>query len=106
MNQLNEIARAAAIAAIDAPQYQHKPLLAASVYRNAGKHDIMLQNNGMLAGSPVYFVCVKAESTWAMYYTNCHRSPEHIAENGFKASAGQVQQLIEVEGELMEHYRK
>ena len=105
MYQLPEIERKRCIAAIDAKQYQTKPLLAESVYKRAGKHEIMLESEGEINWNVVTFVAVKGIEFWALYYMQGKKSPEFVATNGTKATTHQVKQLIEVEGDLLELYR-
>lgn len=105
MYQLPQLERKRCIAAIDAKQYQAKPLLAESVYKRAGTHEIMLQNHGELYGMFVTYVAVKGMQSWALYYSDGKFSPEFVASNGTKATISEVKQLIEVEGDLLEIYR-
>lgn len=93
------------IEAIDRLQTQTKPLLAASVYKNANTHQIMLSGGDEIAGSPISYVAVKGVTTWAMFYVYGQRSEHYIAANGHKASQNQVKNWIDIEGDLMELYR-
>ena len=103
---MNKQQHAANIAAIDCLQMQDKPMLTERTYKNAAKHEIMLQNAGNISGSHAQFVCVKGADSWAMYFTFGYRSPEWVAANGLKATIAQVNQVIHVEGDLIELYRR
>jgi hypothetical protein len=93
------------IEAIDRLQTKTKPILAESVFRESEPHQIMMVGNDEVSGSPVSFVAVKGIKTWAVFYAYGQRSESHVATNGMKATAIQVQKWMDVEGELMEHYR-
>jgi hypothetical protein len=105
MYQLPEIERLRCIAAIDAKQYQKKPLLAESVYKRAGLHEIMIETNGELCGFFVSYVVVKCLDGWSLYFSYGKFPAKFSSLNGDKASVSQVKQLIEVEGDLLELYR-
>jgi hypothetical protein len=93
------------IEATDRLQTQTKPILAESVFRESEPHQIMLVGGDKISGSPVSFVAVKGVKTWAVFYAYGQRSESHVADNGIKATAIQVQKWMDVEGELMDHYR-
>lgn len=106
MKSIPKEQHAANIAAIDRLQAQVKPILSERMFNASEKHDIMLGAIGKLSGLEVSFACVKGENSWAMYFMYGHRSPEHIAIHGLKATVNQVNQLIQVEGNLIELYRR
>jgi len=94
-----------ALFAIYRKQYQTKPLLAESVYRQAGPHSILLSSNGEIAGNVVSFVAVKGVNTWAIYFAYGQRSEIYLASSGMKASVKQALLWIDCEGDLIENYR-
>lgn len=108
-------AHAANLAALDKPQTQSKPLLAASIYDKADWHDIMLFDrkivsanegfDGCQPGCLITFVCVKGVETWAAFYMIGAYSPEHVSEQGQKLTKEQTMRLIHCEGDLIEKYR-
>lgn len=106
MKSIPKEQHAANIAAIDRLQTQVKPILAERMFNASEKHDIMLGAIGKLSGLEVSFACVKGENSWAMYLMYGHRSPEHVSIHGLKATVNQVNQLIQVEGDLIELYRR
>jgi hypothetical protein len=94
-----------AIEAIDRLQTQTKPLLAESIFNKSQPHQIMMIGDDEIAGSPISFVAVKGIKTWAVFYTYGQRSETYIAANGMKATITQVQKWIDIEGDLVDHYR-
>lgn len=94
-----------ALFAIDRKQYQAKPLLAESVYRQAGPHSILLSSNGEIAGNVISFVAVKGVNSWSIYFAYGQRSDQYLASSGMKAGIKQALLWIDCEGDLIEMYR-